>query len=134
MRQCRHEVDVLLHGIVRGCASDFVPSVVLRAAHEVQCARTLVVGVACRSLFVERVKTEQRNIVRALGEAVDVQLGLFESSLKIGHIPLSRAGSTAWFQSTASEIKWRARDRCARYRSGRLPWTAGPETDTTVQR
>src|ERR1017187_2693524 len=90
--QLRREVDVLLHSFVRACASDFVPSVVFGAAHEIQGARTLVVGVARRSLFVKSVKTEQRNIVRTLGEAVDVQLRLFESGLKIGHIPLSRAG------------------------------------------
>src|ERR1035438_10200367 len=85
--QRRRQVYVLPHGIVGGGASDIVPGVVFGLAHEIQRTRTLVGGVAHRRLFIERVKKEQRDIVRALSEAVDVLLGLFESRSKIGHIP-----------------------------------------------
>ncbi|CAM2145944.1 protein of unknown function [Pararobbsia alpina] len=58
----------------------------LVAADDVGHARLVAVGIALGGLLEQRVKTQQREIARALAELRDVGLRLFELILEVAHL------------------------------------------------
>jgi predicted aminopeptidase len=83
--QRRHQVHVLLLGIVAGGAFEVVPSVPFGAPHHVPKAGLLLGVVALGGLLVQAIQFQKRGIVRALRQLFGCGHRGFKSSVQVRH-------------------------------------------------